>query len=292
VLDFAKHQKGYPVSLKEIPDDEDLISSTVLSQLVAVISRMYIGNERDEMVEYLAGKKIAVPLPDKLPNVVLTLQPYKKRSFSTLKSSSFFFYLFIIFLVGFFASVVYFDLKKNKKQVASFVSNDDTPIILPPDTAILVQNSNKRDSGKFIKSTLTHIESRQMKAATKPLVTLGDREKKQVAVSYTLPDSLNKNSAGKTAYKIINKAYFHNAPDERTKRNAFVVHWNNSYTTINPLYEKWFCLCSISQPFESNFKRVAKEKGPEANRAIIDSGSRKLFVVSSNHNGRWDVCNS
>jgi serine/threonine-protein kinase len=77
-----------------------------------------------------------------------------------------------------------------------------------------------------------------MKAATKPLVTLGDSEKKQVAVSYTLPDSLNKNSAGKTAYKIINKAYFHNAPDERTKRNAFVVHWNNSYTTINPLYEK------------------------------------------------------
>ena len=30
------------------------------------------------------------------------------------------------------------------------------------------------------------------------------------------------------AYKVRSRAYFHNQPDESTRRNAFIVHWNNA----------------------------------------------------------------
>ena len=37
-------------------------------------------------------------------------------------------------------------------------------------------------------------------------------------------------------YKVISKAYFHDAPDESTRRKAFIIHWNNAVLT--PLEEK------------------------------------------------------
>lgn len=39
-------------------------------------------------------------------------------------------------------------------------------------------------------------------------------------------------------YKILSKAYFHNGPDESTRRNAYVVHWNNAYATLKALKEQ------------------------------------------------------
>ncbi|MDQ3279341.1 MAG: energy transducer TonB [Bacteroidota bacterium] len=37
-------------------------------------------------------------------------------------------------------------------------------------------------------------------------------------------------------YKVRGKAYFHNEPDETTRRNAFIVHWNNA--VLNPSDDK------------------------------------------------------
>jgi serine/threonine-protein kinase len=37
-------------------------------------------------------------------------------------------------------------------------------------------------------------------------------------------------------YKVRNKAYFHNEPDAATRREAFIVHWNNA--TLKPLEDK------------------------------------------------------
>jgi serine/threonine-protein kinase len=34
-----------------------------------------------------------------------------------------------------------------------------------------------------------------------------------------------------TRYKVRNKAYFHNEPDASTRRNAFIIHWNNAVLT-------------------------------------------------------------
>ena len=35
-------------------------------------------------------------------------------------------------------------------------------------------------------------------------------------------------SSGIGKYKVVNKAYFHNEPDESTRREAFIIHWNNA----------------------------------------------------------------
>lgn len=35
-------------------------------------------------------------------------------------------------------------------------------------------------------------------------------------------------SSGIGKYKVVNKAYFHNEPDESTRRDAFIIHWNNA----------------------------------------------------------------
>jgi serine/threonine protein kinase len=37
-------------------------------------------------------------------------------------------------------------------------------------------------------------------------------------------------------YKVIDRAYFHNEPDEATRRNAFIVSWNNA--VLNPIEER------------------------------------------------------
>jgi serine/threonine protein kinase len=40
---------------------------------------------------------------------------------------------------------------------------------------------------------------------------------------------------GPARYRVRDKAFFHNAPDESTRRDAFIVHWNNA--TLTPLQE-------------------------------------------------------
>jgi serine/threonine-protein kinase len=37
-------------------------------------------------------------------------------------------------------------------------------------------------------------------------------------------------------YKVRSKAYFHNEPDESTRRAAFIVHWNNA--VLEPKQER------------------------------------------------------
>lgn len=49
------------------------------------------------------------------------------------------------------------------------------------------------------------------------------------------PKAIN---SGATSYKVRSKAYFYNEPDENTRRNAYIIHWNNSYAAIKPLDEK------------------------------------------------------
>jgi serine/threonine-protein kinase len=57
--------------------------------------------------------------------------------------------------------------------------------------------------------------------------------KKPVAASVvekgsSVQDTASHDSTDLGAYKVRSKAYFHNQPDESTRRNAFIVHWNNA----------------------------------------------------------------
>lgn len=44
------------------------------------------------------------------------------------------------------------------------------------------------------------------------------------------------NASDGVRYKVRNKAYFHDEPDAGTKRNAFIIHWNNA--VLKPVEEK------------------------------------------------------
>lgn len=55
---------------------------------------------------------------------------------------------------------------------------------------------------------------------------------KERSPEVSLPET--DNSLGQ--YKVRSKAYFHNEPDESTRRNAFIIHWNNA--TLTPLEDK------------------------------------------------------
>jgi hypothetical protein len=58
----------------------------------------------------------------------------------------------------------------------------------------------------------------------------------EIGVKGTKGNRSSTNTKGR--YKILGKAYFHNEPDENTRRNAFVLHWNNSYATLEALDER------------------------------------------------------
>lgn len=38
-------------------------------------------------------------------------------------------------------------------------------------------------------------------------------------------------AGAKKQYRVVDRAYFHNEPDETTRRNAFIIHWNNAVLT-------------------------------------------------------------
>ncbi|HEX8355977.1 MAG TPA: hypothetical protein VF610_01125 [Segetibacter sp.] len=59
-----------------------------------------------------------------------------------------------------------------------------------------------------------------------PLEKLSAREKKNLDASYEVK------------YKVISKAYLYTAPDETTRRNAFINRVNNSYSTLLPKGEQ------------------------------------------------------
>jgi len=66
--------------------------------------------------------------------------------------------------------------------------------------------------------------------STKPV----EAEKKTDEEADNNEEEANEGSAGR--YKVRNKAFFHNEPSADTRRNAFIVHWNNA--VLKPLNEK------------------------------------------------------
>ena len=70
-------------------------------------------------------------------------------------------------------------------------------------------------------------ETKRSSPEKKPRVVANEDYKPE-----TMQDSVN----GLGNYKVRSKAYFHNAPDEATRRNAFIVHWNNA--VLHPLKEE------------------------------------------------------
>jgi eukaryotic-like serine/threonine-protein kinase len=62
--------------------------------------------------------------------------------------------------------------------------------------------------------------------------------KKETVITYSLKQPVNTKSidTSSDSYKVRSKAYLYNQPDERTRRTAFIVHWNNA--VLHPLKEE------------------------------------------------------
>jgi len=69
-----------------------------------------------------------------------------------------------------------------------------------------------------------------------------ENNEQQNGIEDEVRDSYTKQSNGQGAaqggrkYGVVDKAYFHNSPDETTRRNAYIVHWNKAVLT--PLNEQ------------------------------------------------------
>ncbi|HZF64708.1 MAG TPA: N-6 DNA methylase, partial [Chitinophagaceae bacterium] len=129
------------------------------------------------------------------------------------------------------------------------------------------------ESTKKVKDTLIRISPAEVPPVQPPVATTSSpkqaekrseettekvseeaAEKQPKTEATTTRTSIDANAA-KGEYKIINKAYFHNEPDESTRRNAFVVHWNNSYATLKALDEKNGFIYVV---FKNNLGQVSK----------------------------------
>jgi hypothetical protein len=163
--------------------------------------------------------------------------PSAKRAIGRIKISKAFIILWSIFLIGFGASFFYFKGRAKKLTTVNASADDTTPtsvkdtLIMPVPGATQVADASKEKSNPDKKLVKTEATPKRVEAPKeKTVATI----KNTGATIQT--DIASVPSKGK--YKILSKAYFHNEPDESSRRNAFVNHWNNSYATLNALDEK------------------------------------------------------
>jgi serine/threonine-protein kinase len=74
----------------------------------------------------------------------------------------------------------------------------------------------------------------EQEAKDSTIVAMPDTETDTAKGNESEPPMKRESSAGK--YRVKSKAYFHNQPDESTRREAFIVHWNNA--TLTALEER------------------------------------------------------
>jgi len=84
-----------------------------------------------------------------------------------------------------------------------------------------VEKSSSDTSQQKPRNNTASVEKKPVVVPTADSVTLGQTDE-------------TSNELG--SYKVRSKAYFHNEPDETTRRNAFIVHWNNA--VLHPLKEQ------------------------------------------------------
>jgi len=108
------------------------------------------------------------------------------------------------------------------------------------DTALTIAAKPAKDTPAVKQADRTvrrKVKDRQVKEKDNSL-TNAAQNKSLVRTSVVKKDSMVEKSNPEDRYQVISKAYFYNEPDERTRRNAFINHWNNSYAKIEAEDEK------------------------------------------------------
>lgn len=107
---------------------------------------------------------------------------------------------------------------------------------------LFAKKGSSPQAEKLNTDTTTWIEvgydSSPVEQSKQPVTTVEVKEEKQAVTEpqedVTRTEPINSG----TRYKVISKAYFYSQPDEQTRKNTFINHWNNSYADIRPRNEK------------------------------------------------------
>jgi serine/threonine-protein kinase len=108
----------------------------------------------------------------------------------------------------------------------------------PETTESIPENNSTEEPDKQVNSELKEAnpkEATPKEATPKEVNSIKKEEQKQDERETEKVE--RKNEDGKIGeYKVISKAYFHNQPDEATRRDAYILHWNNA--VLKPSQEK------------------------------------------------------
>lgn len=145
-----------------------------------------------------------------------------------IAKSSFIAVLFIAVALAAFSGYSYFKNTKQEKQVITSVKKDKVSVHNnPPVTKKIVARKKSpaitkkaaADTGNSYKKIKKSIK----KVASQPVPASAD-----VAVNDPVTEDANKIPH---QYTVISKAFFYTAPDESSRRPAFINHWNNAVLT-------------------------------------------------------------
>lgn len=105
------------------------------------------------------------------------------------------------------------------KKVSPTTTHQDQKLSVPPKTSqpeVVIQQSISLDPGK-----VAAFSEKDKVNSTIPVV------KKKISGQKREGSSLDLHT-GLGEYQVVSKAYFYTLPDESTRRNAHIVHWNNA----------------------------------------------------------------
>lgn len=265
-LQFVKRRMSYTAipwsarnteSFKPAPD--------MLVKAVQLASELQVVNDehRAEMIDYISGKaKILKKAPKAAaPEVPIKRKVRKARRIKLPKvqvSRAFALVLLSFCLGAVAASLAFVSLRKNNETTANSgtlaynTEKGKDSINIPAEDDKQVEQdaiamtkpterANKKPLAKSPAITTVSLKDKKEPSASLPQQPIAKAtpvtKKNETLKEDKTPEPRD---TAKTAglYKIRSKAYFHNEPDERTRRKAFVNHWNNSYATLKALDEK------------------------------------------------------
>lgn len=179
---------------------------------------------------------------------------------STVSRSAFSAMMFVLLLVGVLAVYGLFfnrtevgsvNAENNEKLIddSSRTSREQSGMIVSENRSAAKKTNEKESKGvkKELKAD-NKIETSSAKATNENTPNKDTAETQQQTAASVDEAIENEKQGEKTSneegntesktvqYKVRNKAYFHNEPDAGTRRNAFIVHWNNA--VLKPQDEK------------------------------------------------------
>lgn len=126
-------------------------------------------------------------------------------------------------LAGFGAYYFYQRTSNPEKTVA--MQSKEEPLTSPEPSVVQTDTSTLTD--ETTTAALTEKQEPEKERTTE--VTQKKAATKQTETQTTTATAGTRSALGQ--YKVISKAYFHDAPDESTRRKAFIIHWNNAVLT-------------------------------------------------------------